>query len=415
MGDVNPTFIAESMCVPGDGNTTLVPMQRPMPCVVIFVHGVNSEGEWYEHAENGLIEGLNDRLGRVDFKANTYSGDGRTIKSLRNSPVIHFYWGYRAPESETITGTFRYKIPLMKREGSPGSYTYPSYSFKRPGTCVKGTYYWGGGPFQNGTTALNMSWHKGFDPKVLGVVDIGSPHINPERDRPLNEAPERTYYVNASKRLAKLIDTIYEKYRDDTVAVVSHSQGTMVAALAMLYVDRVPDTLFLCNSPYCFEDKVIDGVTMGNEAPTARSRVRTFFNILDRFKASQSDSARKTTETQLEGVGGWLDIETQAVSTAGEADGPGNDPASSTECEPGARMKWSPSVSTEQPVPGQEDHRNRGRLFVYCSPHDRVMGSTLCKVSAGKVWTTGCLIRTPRKGRSSRFIRENLSIGQTFR
>ncbi|WP_232291103.1 hypothetical protein, partial [Burkholderia ubonensis] len=63
MGDVNPTFVSESMCVPGDGNTTLVPMQRPMPCVVIFVHGVNSEGEWYEHAENGLIKGLNDRLG----------------------------------------------------------------------------------------------------------------------------------------------------------------------------------------------------------------------------------------------------------------------------------------------------------------------------------------------------------------
>ncbi|CAM3051897.1 T6SS effector phospholipase Tle3 domain-containing protein [Burkholderia ubonensis] len=42
-------------------------------------------------------------------------------------------------------------------------------------------------------------------------------------------------------------------------------------------------------------------------------------------------------------------------------------------------MKWSPSVSTEQPVPGQEDHRNHGRLFVYCSPHDRVMGFTPLK------------------------------------
>ncbi|WP_232442336.1 T6SS effector phospholipase Tle3 domain-containing protein [Burkholderia ubonensis] len=385
MAESTPIFHAESMCAPGDNNTTLVSVQRPMPCVVIFVHGVNSEGEWYENAERGLVDGLNDRLGRTDLKRNVYSEDGRTILALKNSPVIRFYWGYRAPESETITGTFRYKIPLMKREGSPGSYTYPPYSFKSPGTCVKGTYYWGGGPFQNGTTALNMSWHKGFDPKVLGGIDIGSPHINPERDRPLNEAPKRTYYVNASKRLAELIDTIYEWYPDDTVAVVSHSQGTMVAALAMLYVERVPDTLFLCNSPYCFEDKVIDGVTMGNEAPTARSRVRTFFNILDLFKASQSDSARKTTEKQLEGVGGWLNIRTQertdgqAASTAGEADGPGNDPASSTECEPGARMKWSPSVPTEQPVPGQEDHRNHGRLFVYCSPHDRVMGSTPLK------------------------------------
>ncbi len=29
----------------------------------------------------------------------------------------------------------------------------------------------------------------------------------------------------------------------------------------------------------------------------------------------------------------------------------------------------------ENPVPGREDHQNHGRVFVYCSPHDRVMGS----------------------------------------
>ncbi|WP_439896336.1 T6SS effector phospholipase Tle3 domain-containing protein, partial [Burkholderia ubonensis] len=128
MTDMPPTFIAESMCAPGNNNTTLVSVQRPMPCVVIFVHGVNSEGEWYKNAERGLVDGLNDRLGRTDLKRNDYSEDGRTILALQNSPVIHFYWGYRAPESETSKGTFQYKIPLMKREGSPGSYDYPSYS-----------------------------------------------------------------------------------------------------------------------------------------------------------------------------------------------------------------------------------------------------------------------------------------------
>lgn len=359
-----------------------------MPCVVIFVHGVNSEGEWYANAELGLVAGLNERLGRVDLSPNTLSDDKRTLLVLQNSPVIHFYWGYRAPEDETNAGTFPYKIPLKTRDGSPGpggctSYTYSPYSFDHPETNRKGTYYWGGGPFQNGTTALNMSWYDGFDPKVLGgIVNIGSPQINPERDRPLNKAPKRTYYVNASMRLAKLIDSIYEKYPNDTVAVVSHSQGTMVAALAMLYVKQVPDTLFLCNSPYCFQDKGVDGVAMGGKAPTARSRVRTFFNILDRFKKSQSDSARKTTEQQLEGVGGWLDIKMRertdgrTVSKTGEEDGPRNDPAPPAEYQVGECMKWSPSVPTEQPVPGQEDHHNHGRLFVYCSPHDRVMGST---------------------------------------
>lgn len=33
-----------------------------LPGIIIFVHGVNSEGEWYEDAEKHLCEGLNKRL-----------------------------------------------------------------------------------------------------------------------------------------------------------------------------------------------------------------------------------------------------------------------------------------------------------------------------------------------------------------
>lgn len=55
MGYIKTKFIAESACAPGDCNVTNVPVPRPMPCVVIFVHGVNSEGEWYNIAENSLV------------------------------------------------------------------------------------------------------------------------------------------------------------------------------------------------------------------------------------------------------------------------------------------------------------------------------------------------------------------------
>ena len=41
-------------------------MQMPLPGVVIFVHGVNSEGEWFKDAEEGLCAGLNRRMGRYD-------------------------------------------------------------------------------------------------------------------------------------------------------------------------------------------------------------------------------------------------------------------------------------------------------------------------------------------------------------
>nr|WP_241239275.1 hypothetical protein [Burkholderia stagnalis] len=81
-----------------------------MPGVIIFVHGVNSEGEWYDAAEEALCDGLNDRLHRTDgtkLKSNQYiTIDPDTRKAIPrrldpgakgNSPVIRFYWGYRAP------------------------------------------------------------------------------------------------------------------------------------------------------------------------------------------------------------------------------------------------------------------------------------------------------------------------------
>ena len=37
-----------------------------LPGLVIFDHGVNSEGEWYDYAEEALCEGLNKRLSLLD-------------------------------------------------------------------------------------------------------------------------------------------------------------------------------------------------------------------------------------------------------------------------------------------------------------------------------------------------------------
>jgi hypothetical protein len=393
MADVRPTFYGEGVCVPGTNNVTYVPYRKPMPCVVIFVHGVNSEGEWYLDAENGLVAGLNERLGRRDLRANDYKDDKRTLKTANKSPVIRFYWGYCAPVKETDDHSFEYKIPLKTREvveNNKGDvqYLYHAYSHNYPEgnpdaparpiePNIKGaTYYWGGGPFQNGTTSLNMSWYDGFDPN--GVIDAGSRFVNPEIDRPLYKSPPRTYYAHASRRLADLIDSIYEKYPDDTVAVVSHSQGTMIALLAMLYVKRVPDTLFVCNSPYRMSHNITDTITMGGQAPTSRSHVKTFFNILERFQ----NGKRSPEERELDGVGGLVDPEPPATDDTGIMDGEGEKqdgpvkdrPMLADVPEPVCRVPWSPSHPTEEPAPG-EDHHNHGRLFVYCCPHDRVMGS----------------------------------------
>ncbi|WP_332382688.1 hypothetical protein [Burkholderia ambifaria] len=354
-------------------------------------------------AEIALMDGLNERLGRGDFKANVGkdSDDNRPLAGLKlkNSPIIRFYWGYRAVKDETDSTIFPWRIPLKTRIAQRGverdgffyqPYVYPAYSYKPnsydpPRPNIKGNvYYWGGGPFQNGTSALSMSWYDGFNPVVWGV-NIGSPTINPERDRPLNACPKRTYYVNASKRLAKLIDTIYEKYPNDTIAVVSHSQGTMIASLAMFYVKKVPDTLFLCNSPYRLSETALDDFQMGSQAPTTKARVNTFFNMLDRFKAAQADTPSKVSAKQLQGVGGWFDAAVLAAhekSTAPDAgdeeESPADDDILVLDDPADAQVQWSPSIAMEDPVPGKEElsHHNHGRVFVYFSPHDRVMGAT---------------------------------------
>ena len=57
-----------------EGNALLLPdkscldryAKLPLPGVVIFVHGVNSDGEWYRAAEAGLCKGLNTRMQRCD-------------------------------------------------------------------------------------------------------------------------------------------------------------------------------------------------------------------------------------------------------------------------------------------------------------------------------------------------------------
>uniref|UniRef100_UPI0005A93C67 T6SS effector phospholipase Tle3 domain-containing protein n=1 Tax=Paraburkholderia kururiensis TaxID=984307 RepID=UPI0005A93C67 len=129
-----------------------------MPGVIIFVHGVNSTGEWYDAAEKALCQGLNERLKRSDLKANTYStadGDRPVPRHIKkgdegNSPVIRFYWGYSA-----ASGTERnWRIPLRNPRGVDAW----APECTSDGLTGKGPWYWGGGPFQNGTNNLQQVW-----------------------------------------------------------------------------------------------------------------------------------------------------------------------------------------------------------------------------------------------------------------
>ena len=122
----------------------------------------------------------------------------RRIKVEGRSPVIPFYWGYRAAENETN----KYAIPLKNKQGD----NY--YDLTPEQRKNKGPFYWGGGPFQNGCNQLVSLWSdKGFDnwPSALGIpVPFSTQLLNGERDRLLTAAPPRHYYAHAAGRLAKL-------------------------------------------------------------------------------------------------------------------------------------------------------------------------------------------------------------------
>ncbi len=214
-----------------------------MPGTIIFVHGVNSEGEWYNDAAIQFCQGLNQRLGRTDLKAATYNKKVKRFDPFDASdpircPIIPFYWGYKLQPGDL--------------EKYPGLYHNDD------------DMAWGGGPFQNGTTSLLKFWQSGFKKTILNLLDLDK--MNPELGKQLEDAPPRSYYIHAARRLANLVDQIREDYPNEPLNIVAHSQGTMITLCAMLFLKdttRSPDTLLLNNSPYSFEDKIVGNQTNG--------------------------------------------------------------------------------------------------------------------------------------------------------
>jgi hypothetical protein len=245
------------------------------------------------------------------------------------SPVIHFYWGYRAAKGHEQD----WRVALRDVHG------FDYWSPACPAS--EGPWYWGGGPFQNGTNNLQQLWSDaGFKLHVLGIFN--SQILNTESDRQLQDAPPRTYYAHAVQRLADLIDKIRNHSVRDTITLMSHSQGTMIAmAATALCQTRAPDALFAMNSPFALDDKITDALQSHGDRPTVEARVNTFRNIANRIKRDK----RVFTEEQMQQlhVGATHDLKF-----------------------------WRPNVRLRCGTPDRDNH---GRFYVYFTPHDRVMGT----------------------------------------
>lgn len=342
-----------------DKSTLDVIMQLPLPGVVIFVHGVNSDGEWYEATEKGLCAGLNERLKRCDENlkftgaaagqliATTFiselTADGFINPKMSPktfiqgddtfSPVIRFRWGYKASSEELQT--------------------YGS------GIYLNEEDYWGGGPFANGCTALPDMWGEGMSENLFLWMHVQ--HLNPT-ERPVYTCPPRPYFVLAALRLARLVESLRRLQADVPITIVCHSQGNMIGMAAAFLGDKfedvsdaanrvghcVADNYVLCNPPYSLVGS--NAVENWSESSMRDSEGRT---------GRQTQSAREQTLKAFFKIVGRQKSREQVVERidkrmANEAHGftAGQD-----------RQQYGYNNSTY------------GRVTLYCNPHDQVISS----------------------------------------
>jgi pimeloyl-ACP methyl ester carboxylesterase len=339
-----------------------VPVQLRSPGIVIFVHGVNSDGEWYEQAEQGLCNGLNDRMrrrnkhlawhgpesgqmtpvpygpeltneGYIHPKANAKSfiaGDKHF------SPVIRFRWGYKANAEE------------LQQYGD--------------GIYLNEHDYWGGGPFANGCSALPDLWSQGMSDELLLWMQVN--HLNPTNNRPVFSCPPRPYFALAALRLARLVEAIRKLQADVPITIVCHSQGNMIGIAAAFLGDRlapvtdargnsgrcVADSYVLCNPPYSLvKANLAEDWTQG------------------KLKDRQGGTGRQTRQARIETLRAFFDIIRKPACTH-PADAQvdkytANEAHGYTCAADRARYGYGPQQST------------RCRVTLYCCPHDQVIGS----------------------------------------
>lgn len=72
----------QSRLTPNSTVPSNTPVSRQRPGVVIFLHGVNDPGASYASVEEGICQGLNERLDRTDLRSGRYGVDHREGKPV---------------------------------------------------------------------------------------------------------------------------------------------------------------------------------------------------------------------------------------------------------------------------------------------------------------------------------------------
>ena len=328
--------------------TSNVDAPRPLPCVVILIHGVNDAGEAFENLDKMICKGLNRRLGRKDLKPNKWrwaktSADDfspriemltewqetvgrieapfapKTVKHKSYSPIIPFTWGYRPVDEDTYKQELiAYCKRVLDRHVKDPELPYDSYWVERNyhlktdnieinklncdkfGNWIDYLYQRNGGPFANATTCIPDM----YGPGMAGLLGYVGKKITPILGGDVSyDNPHRIYYAFAAHRLAKLIKKIRKdtEGQDIPINIVAHSQGTIITMLANLILANdkdkpLPaDCVILAHSPYSFEPPSLETLSksfcMGVQSK--RGREQTFINFVDQMYNLQGARRRK--------------------------------------------------------------------------------------------------------------------------
>ncbi|QCZ26229.1 effector protein Tle3 domain-containing protein [Leclercia adecarboxylata] len=284
--------------------TRSVGVPRPMPGIVILVHGVNDVGEAYQNQEKGILKGLGKRLNRQDFYPHEWK-DYR-IADPGRSPIIPFYWGYKPVTFDDYRADQkRYREEVGKlsdnarlpydayQEHNPenkkalgndgiGPFKYQNDNFKN---VLDMHFAKNGGTFANATTTIPDMLGPGAGGFGVAAAGFASLHLNGgDFTHPVYENPHRIYQFFAAQRLADLIIQIRQPLvtRNDVINIVAHSQGTIITMLANMLVKQAGydpvNCVILNHSPYSLESRVAENIQPGYQQTNA-ARQNTFKNF----------------------------------------------------------------------------------------------------------------------------------------
>ncbi|WP_229503013.1 T6SS effector phospholipase Tle3 domain-containing protein [Pseudoduganella guangdongensis] len=333
----------------------------PLPGVIIFVHGVNSDGEWYEAAEEGLCDGLNTRLKRRPL---------RSIAEERVNPFVSVNEGLLTPAqytSELTSSGFVDAERSSKNFIKPDANYSPVIRFRWGYKCSMDDVklwgkrvwlnehdYWGGGPFANGCSAVADLWNDGVDDRLFAWIT--AQHLNPAIGRDVYKCPSRTYYVHAALRLAKLIKSIREKQADCPITVVCHSQGNVVGVGGAFLADKLgiqADNYILCNPPLSLLTKNF----MENYAQSG-------------MRSSNGSHGRVTGHARVTTMKSYLEL-LRARASCAQSDADVDKAMSG-----GQPTSDSFKAAEDRALYGYKGDRTYGRVTLYCNPHDQVISAT---------------------------------------